>query len=186
MRMLFLWFHHGSSYCKITFIIFAFHSHEHLLLASGSRQQNLKHTDTWQRNHPGSKELLLWLLDGWCWFHWQLESTDPAVAQLQTGCVITYGSCPLTWGSRLQREVALSSTKAECIAISESSMRDALYLMQLVKDLRDCTSIIKIGETPPRVHCQIFKDNSGALEMVLLPKMRPRTRHMCVKADPSF
>ena len=91
----------------------------------------------------------------------------------------TYGSCPITWGSRLQCEVALSSTEAEYIVISES-MRDVLYIMQLVKDLRDCTGI-KIGETPPKVHCRIFEDNSGALEMVRLPKMRPRTRHMCVK-----
>ena len=109
----------------------------------------------------------------------QTSDVDPSVARSRTGYVITYGSCPVTWGSRLQREVALSSTEAEYIAISES-MRDVLYLMQLVKDLRDCTGI-RIGSTPPKVHCRIFEDNSGALEMVRLPKMRPRTRHMCVK-----
>ena len=38
---------------------------------------------------------------------------DPSVAQSRTGYIITYGGCPITWGSRLQREVALSSTEAE-------------------------------------------------------------------------
>ena len=105
--------------------------------------------------------------------------TDPAVARSRTGYIITYGACPLTWGSRLQREVALSSTEAEYIAISES-MRDVLYLMQLVSNLRKNTGI-KIGDTPPKVHCRVFEDNAGALEMARLPKMRPRTWHMCVK-----
>jgi len=30
----------------------------------------------------------------------------------------------------------------------------------------------------PRVYCKAFEDNSGALEMARLPKMRPRTRHV--------
>ena len=33
----------------------------------------------------------------------------------------------------------------------------------------------------PKVHCKLFEDNSGALEMARLPKMRPRTKHLCVK-----
>jgi hypothetical protein len=33
----------------------------------------------------------------------------------------------------------------------------------------------------PAVHCKAFEDNSGALELARLPKMRPRTRHINVK-----
>ena len=33
----------------------------------------------------------------------------------------------------------------------------------------------------PVVHCKAFEDNSGALELARLPKMRPRTRHINVK-----
>ena len=57
------------------------------------------------------------------------------------------------------------------VGVAPVNERDVLYLMQLVKDLRDCTGI-KIGKTPPKVHCRIFEDNSGALEMVRLAKMR--------------
>jgi len=30
----------------------------------------------------------------------------------------------------------------------------------------------------PRVHCKCFEDNSGALELARLPKMRPMTKHL--------
>ena len=98
-----------------------------------------------------------------------------------------YGSCPLVRGSRLQREVALSSTEAEYNAISES-MQDVIHLMQLVKDIE--RTGLAVTKEPPKVHCKVkpqkvhckvFEDNSGALEMVRLPKMRPRTRHMAVR-----
>ena len=35
--------------------------------------------------------------------------------------------------------------------------------------------------SPPKVHCKVFEDNAGCLEMARLPKMRPRTKHLCVK-----
>ena len=34
---------------------------------------------------------------------------------------------------------------------------------------------------PPKVFCKAFEDNSGAVEMVRLPKLRPRTKHINVK-----
>ena len=37
---------------------------------------------------------------------------------------------------------------------------------QQVKDIR------------PKVHCTVFEDNSGTLELARLPKMRPRTKHI--------
>ena len=38
---------------------------------------------------------------------------------------------------------------------------------------------MKLGA--PVIHCKAFEDNSGALELARLPKMRPRTRHINVK-----
>ena len=31
---------------------------------------------------------------------------------------------------------------------------------------------------PMTIHCKAFEDNSGALEMAKVPKMRPRTKHL--------
>ena len=37
------------------------------------------------------------------------------------------------------------------------------------------------ANTLPRVKCTVFEDNSGALELATVPKMRPRTKHINVK-----
>ena len=89
-----------------------------------------------------------------------------------------YGGCPIVWASKLQREVALSTTEAEYNALSES-LRWVIHLMALLKE----TTTIgwAITKQPPKIHCKVFEDNSGALEMARLPKMRPRTKHLCVK-----
>ena len=39
----------------------------------------------------------------------------------------------------------------------------------------------EVNRDVPRVHCKVFEDNSGALEMSRLPKMRPRTKHINIR-----
>jgi hypothetical protein len=104
---------------------------------------------------------------------------DPSTAKSRTGYVITYGGCPMVWASKLQREVALSTTEAEYNALSES-LREVIQLMQLLEETKQ-TLKWATTKKPPLVHCKVFEDNSGALEMGRLPKMRPRTKHICVR-----
>lgn len=103
---------------------------------------------------------------------------DPSTAKSRTGFIINYGGCPITWASKLQTEVALSTTEAEYNALS-TSLRDVIYLMQLVQEAND--DGWHTHEGPPTVHCKVFEDNIGALEMARLPKVRPRTKHLCVR-----
>mgnify|MGYP000644214090 CR=1 FL=1 len=103
---------------------------------------------------------------------------DPSTAKSRTGFILMYGGCPLVWSSKLQREIALSTTEAEYNTLSES-LRHVIHLMALTDEAK------RIGWTvtdkPPAVHCKVFEDNSGAVEWSRLPKMRPRTKHLCVK-----
>jgi transposase InsO family protein len=103
---------------------------------------------------------------------------DAMTAKSRTGYIITYAGCPITWASKLQSEAALSSTESEYLAISEA-FRTLLPLMDLLEEARAMGVPIKLGA--PVVHCKAFEDNSGALELARLPKMRPRTRHINVK-----
>ena len=103
---------------------------------------------------------------------------DPSTAKSRTGYILFYGGCPLEWASKLQREVALSTTEAEYNTMSES-LRSVIFLMQLVEEIGG--QGWEVVKTPPTVHCKVYEDNSGALEMSRLPKMRPRTKHLCVK-----
>ncbi|EJK77403.1 hypothetical protein THAOC_00765, partial [Thalassiosira oceanica] len=108
------------------------------------------------------------------WFRDQAQF-DPSTSKSRSGWIIFYAGCPVTWASKLQTQVALSTTEAEYIALSQS-LRDVIPIMELMIELKNrgfpvyCTS--------PIVHCKTFEDNSGALELGTLPKMRPRTKHI--------
>jgi hypothetical protein len=105
-------------------------------------------------------------------------SDDPATAKSRTGYVIKYAGCPVIWQSKLQTEVTLSTTEAEYVALS-SALRDVTSLMYLLQEAHD-RGIPNIHYLA-QVHCRVFEDNSGALELARIPKMRPRTKHLNVK-----
>ena len=88
------------------------------------------------------------------------------------GYMIRFAGYPLSWGSKLQTETALSTTVAEYITLS-TALCEVIPLMSLLCKVTD-----RQLATLPRqsqVHCKEFEDNSGALEMVHMPKMRPCT-----------
>ena len=37
---------------------------------------------------------------------------------------------------------------------------------------------LQVEYLPHKVHCTVFEDNSGALELARLPKIRPQTKHI--------
>jgi hypothetical protein len=46
---------------------------------------------------------------------------------------------------------------------------------------RSQASRVPVLNTTPRVHCKVFEDNAGAIEIAKVPKMRPRTKHLNIK-----
>jgi hypothetical protein len=103
---------------------------------------------------------------------------DATTAKSRTGYVLLYAGCPIIWASKLQTEIALSSTEAEYIALS-TAMREVIPLLNLMKEAQEQGLPTNIKKS--EVHCKIFEDNSGALEMARAPKMRPRTKHINIK-----
>jgi hypothetical protein len=103
---------------------------------------------------------------------------DPSTAKSRTGYIVTYAGCPIIWASKLQTECALSTTEAEYNALS-ASLREVIHMMQIVEEAKRMDW--KVFGGIPTVHCKAFEDNSGALEMARIPKMRPRTKHLCVR-----
>jgi Reverse transcriptase (RNA-dependent DNA polymerase) len=112
--------------------------------------------------------------------NWSSECAehDATTARSRSGYVVKYGGCPIIWASRLQTEIALSSTESEYVALSQG-LREVLPLMELTKELS--TAGFAFSPNVPQVLCQAFEDNSGALEMARTHKMRPRTKHMNIK-----
>ena len=51
--------------------------------------------------------------------------------------------------------------------------------MELLKEMQKHE--VLVTEHKAQVHCKVFEDNSGALEMARVFKYRPRTKHQNVK-----
>ena len=109
---------------------------------------------------------------------WNLpESNLLASALSRTGYIIKIANCPIHWVSKLQTEVALSTTESEYIVLSQSK-RDLIPIKKLI----ECLNIfINIDSKIISTYSTIFEDNNGALQLALEPKYRPRIKHICVK-----
>jgi hypothetical protein len=105
-------------------------------------------------------------------------SNDPNTAISRMGYVITYAGCPMHWSSKMQTEIALSTTEAEYIALSQA-MREVLPIIWLMEEAKK--QGIPVLNATPRIHCKVFEDSAGAIEIANIPKMRPRTKHLNIK-----
>jgi len=103
------------------------------------------------------------------------ETQDRDTARSRHGYLITYGGAPILWKSQLQTEVALSSTESEYTGLSYA-LRDAIPIMNLFKEMIEVGMPIESAKA--KVHCKVFEDNSGALEIAKMAKYRPRTKHL--------
>jgi hypothetical protein len=108
----------------------------------------------------------------------KIASDDSNTARSRMGYLITYAGCPMHWASKMQTEIALSSTEAEYIALSQA-MREVIPIMWLLKEAKEMG--IPIVNQQPKVMCKVFEDNAGAIEIANVPKMRPRTKHLNIK-----
>jgi hypothetical protein len=112
--------------------------------------------------------------------NWNRSTTmnDVSTAKSRIGYIISFDGCTITWASKLQTQIALSTTEAEYIALSQS-LREVIPMINIM------TEINRLGVcnycTIPKVYCKAFEDNSGALELATAPKMRPidRTYKSC-------
>ena len=109
---------------------------------------------------------------------WNQEwSEEPTSVMSRTGYLIKYSNCNIIWCSKLQTEIALSSTESEYVALSQS-LRDGIPLMELLRELKEA---VPFSDTIPKIHCHIFEDNKGCIELVKTARMRPRTKHIALK-----
>ena len=127
--------------------------------------------------HPKS----LWHFD--CWLdadytgNWHCTDAhiNPMMSKSRSSWVIRFAGAPITWASKMQTITALSTTEAEYIALS-TSLREVIPLMGILKETHEHG--LPVQYLPPKVHCTVFEDNSGALEHACLPKMPPRIKHI--------
>jgi hypothetical protein len=103
---------------------------------------------------------------------------DDNTARSRYGYILMYNGCLVTWASRMQTEVASSTTESEYIGLSQS-LRQVILLINLAKEFKERGLLL--FSNPPKIHCKLFEDNCGAIKISNVPKMRPRTKHINVK-----
>ena len=109
----------------------------------------------------------------WC----SNQSEDCSSVLSGTGYIIMYSKCQLIWASKLQTEIALSTTEAEYISLSQS-LREVILLMGL---LRENQRRFKVMKNTPKIKCTAFKDNNSCIALAKSPRMNPRTKYIALK-----
>jgi hypothetical protein len=88
-----------------------------------------------------------------------------------------YANCPILWVSRLQMEIALSTAKAEYIALSQS-LQDVIPLITLLKEIN---KVFPVQVKTPTFVCKVHKDNQSCITMATSQKFTPCTKHIALK-----
>ena len=87
-----------------------------------------------------------------------------------SGYVFQIGGTAISWRSKKQASVALSTAEAEYIALA-STAQESLWLQQLVTDLQ------KVSPKP----MVLFEDNQSAISMTKNPQFHGRSKHIAIK-----
>ena len=87
-----------------------------------------------------------------------------------SGYVFRFGGAAITWRSKRQACVALSTAEAEYVALA-GTVQESLWLQQLLSDLQG----------KPADPMVIFEDNQSAMSMSKNPKFHGRSKHIDIK-----
>jgi hypothetical protein len=83
-----------------------------------------------------------------------LTPFDPSTANSRSSWIVFYAGCPVIWASKLQAQVALSTTEAEYIAMSQF-LQDVLPVIILVQEIHK--KGFQVICTKPYVYCKVLK-----------------------------
>ena len=96
-----------------------------------------------------------------------MTDSDWAVRQSTSGWVFMFCSAAISWGSKRQPCVALSSCEAEIIAASEAA-KEAVYLKRFASEM-------EVADDSP---LPLHGDNQGSIDLAYNPEHHARTKHI--------
>ena len=109
---------------------------------------------------------------------WAVENIlCPNSVLSRTGHVVCIFGCSFYWQSKLQTEIALSTTEAEHVALSQS-LRNVMPLTNISNESHQA---LNYQPESPIIKCTIFEDNQSTIAVVKSPTMLPRTKHISLK-----
>ena len=81
---------------------------------------------------------------------------DVSTAKSRSGYLITYSGCPISWVSKMQTEIALSTTESEYISLS-LALQETIPMMRLIWEFKDKFNGENIVSTPT-IRCTLFEE----------------------------
>ncbi len=109
------------------------------------------------------------------WSQADAENADNVLSH--TGYILMYPNCPILWVSRLQTEIALSTAKAECIALSQS-LRDIIPLITLLKEIY---KVFLVHVKTPTFIYKVHENYQSCITMATSQKFIPCMKHIALK-----
>ena len=104
---------------------------------------------------------------GYCETDWARDMDD---RKSTPGYMFQISGEAISWRSKKQPCVALSTAEAEYIALA-SAAQEAIWMRQLLTDVR----------SPPREPTRIFEDNQSAICLARNPQFHGRAKHIGIK-----
>jgi len=101
---------------------------------------------------------------------------DHETRRSTTGFTFIFGGAAVSWGSKLQKTVALSTMKDEYMALCEAS-QEAVWLNKLVQSVATAGLRTAISGGP----INIKVDNSGCIDFSKNPAEHKRTKHIDIR-----
>ena len=95
----------------------------------------------------------------------------------RTGFVIMYAGCPITWGSKLQTEIDLSTTDTKYIALS-SAIREVIPFLGIMKETAGLFGLLT---RDPVFRCTVWEDNEICITVAKSRKFTPWKKHIATK-----
>eukprot|EP00953_Heterococcus_sp_UTEX-ZZ885_P039071 20043-Heterococcus_DN1.PRE.3 len=95
---------------------------------------------------------------------------DTETRRSTTAYILTLSGCVISWQSRQQKSVALSTTEAEYMAACAAS-QEVVYMRRLLAG-------IGMPQTEPTI---IFEDNQGCIGLANNPILHARTKHIDIR-----
>lgn len=95
-------------------------------------------------------------------------SEDSDTRRSTTGYVIKINGCTVSWASKMQKTVSLSSAEAEYMALSATG-QEVIWIKKFLSEL-----YVNVADMPTRVWC----DNQAAIEIASDDQHHDRTKHI--------
>jgi hypothetical protein len=117
----------------------------------------------------------------------QVHSAMRETILSRTGYIITYCGCPIHWVSKLQSEIALSTTESEYIALSMAT-RELLPLQRILLEIQQHSLVhIPLNDeynttrTASFTASKIYEDSEACIVLATSDSTRFQTKHIALK-----